>query len=185
MSRPVALRHAGKPVGAALTLRGGSAVLERDGRRLDATVSRRGAWIDILTGSTGGTGGGTVRCATARNARGIWVACEGRTYLLEIEHREAAGRAVAGAADEIRAPMTGRVIAVTASPGAAVKEGDLLLTIEAMKMEFKLPAPEDGTVLDVSCAAGDLVELGQLLVRLKPASAAEGSRPGSAGAGEA
>jgi biotin carboxyl carrier protein len=65
--------------------------------------------------------------------------------------------------------MTGRVVSVSAGPGDAPREGDLLLTIEAMKMEFKLTAPEDGTVLEVACAEGDLVELGQLLVKLKPA----------------
>jgi biotin carboxyl carrier protein len=66
--------------------------------------------------------------------------------------------------------MTGRVVTVVAVPGAETREGDLLLTIEAMKMEFKLTAPENGSVLEVMCAPGDRVELGQLLVRLKPDS---------------
>jgi biotin carboxyl carrier protein len=65
--------------------------------------------------------------------------------------------------------MTGRVVSVAAKAGTEAREGDLLLTVEAMKMEFKLVAPEDGTVLEVACADGDRVELGQLLVRLRPA----------------
>jgi len=64
--------------------------------------------------------------------------------------------------------MTGRVVAVAARPGQEAREGDLLLTIEAMKMEFRLAAPEDGTVAELLCAEGDRVELGQLLVRLVP-----------------
>jgi biotin carboxyl carrier protein len=71
--------------------------------------------------------------------------------------------------------MTGRVVSVAALAGATAKEGDLLLTIEAMKMEFKLTAPEDGVLLEVACAAGDRVELGQLLIRLKPDAAAGGA----------
>jgi len=62
--------------------------------------------------------------------------------------------------------MTGRVVQVAAKSGATVKEGDLLVTIEAMKMEFKLVAPEDGRVEEIRCAAGDRVELGDLLVQL-------------------
>ena len=76
------------------------------------------------------------------------------------------------AADEIRAPMTGRVIAVAARAGMEAHEGDLLLTIEAMKMEFRLIAPRDGTVAEVLCSEGDRVELGQLLARLDPKATA-------------
>jgi len=42
------------------------------------------------------------------------------------------------------------------------------VTIEAMKMEFKVVAPEDGRVEEIRCAAGDRVELGDLLVMLEP-----------------
>jgi len=64
--------------------------------------------------------------------------------------------------------MTGRVIQVAAAPGASVREGDLLVTIEAMKMEFKLVAPETGVIAEVRCEAGARVELGDLLVVLEP-----------------
>ena len=74
--------------------------------------------------------------------------------------------------------MTGRVAAVEARAGDEVSEGDHLLTIEAMKMEFKVTAPVAGTVLELSCAAGDRVELGQMLVRL-------GARDSAAAAGPA
>ena len=168
MSRPLALRHAGASLEAALTLRGRSATLERDGRRVEATFSRDGSWIEVRSADR------AHRCAVARSGRGVWVAIEGTTYFLEVEQREAGARGAAVQADEIRAPMTGRVVTVAAVPGGEAREGDLLLTIEAMKMEFKLTAPEDGAVLEVACAPGDRVELGQLLVRLKPAAAEGG-----------
>jgi len=164
MSRPLALRHEAASIDAALTLRGRSVVLDRDGRRFEATFAREGSWIDVRSGDR------TERCAVARSGRGVWVALAGTTWFFEIEHREAGSRGASIAADEIRAPMTGRVVAVAAVPGAETREGDLLLTIEAMKMEFKLTAPENGSVLEVMCAPGDRVELGQLLVRLKPDS---------------
>ena len=164
MSRPLVLRHAGASIDAAITLQGRSAVLERDGRRVETTVVRDGPWIEVRTAER------TERCAVARGGRGVWVAIAGTTWFLEIEQREAGARGASVAADEIRAPMTGRVATVAAVPGAETREGDLLLTIEAMKMEFKLTAPEDGSVLEVACAPGDRVELGQLLVRLKPSA---------------
>jgi len=167
MSRPVALRHAGKPIAGALSLRAGAAVLELDGTRTEAQVKREGPWIEMRSGQ------GIVRAATARNARGIWVALEGRVYLFEVEHRHASSHAEE-ATGEVRAPMTGRVAAVEAVNGARVREDDLLLTIEAMKMEFKVTAPAGGAV-EMLCAAGDKVELGQLLARIAAdAPAADG-----------
>ncbi|MGE5177113.1 MAG: biotin/lipoyl-containing protein [Hyphomicrobiales bacterium] len=168
MSRPLPLRHGGAPVDAAVTLRGAHVSLERAGRRLDAVVARDGAAIEVRAD------GRAIRCVAARGPRNVWVAIEGRTYVFEIEHREDGAKGAGDGADEIRAPMTGRVVAVAARAGAPAREGDLLLTIEAMKMEFKLTAPEDGTVLEVLCAEGDRVELGQLLARLAPDGAEGG-----------
>ncbi len=165
MSR-LALRWQGRAVDADLEIRAPRAVLAREGRRLEAEVRRTDDWIEIRSGER------VVRCGAVVSPRGVWVALEGRTYLLERAHREAAAPEGARSSDEIRAPMTGRVIAVAARAGTAVSEGDLLLTIEAMKMEFRLTAPEDGTVAEVLCAEGDRVELGQLLARLDPKGSA-------------
>jgi biotin carboxyl carrier protein len=161
MSR-VTLRWEGRAVEADLELRSPRAVLAREGRRLEAEFRRVDDWIEIRSG------GRSARVGAVVSPRGVWVAFEGRTYLLERAHRDAAVAEGAHATDEIRAPMTGRVVAVAARAGREVGEGDLLLTIEAMKMEFRLTAPEDGTVAEVLCAEGDRVELGQLLARLDP-----------------
>ena len=161
MSR-LALRWEGRPVEAEVELRGPRAVLTRDGRRTEVEVRRVDDWVEIRSGDR------VVRLGAVATPRGVWVALDGRTYLLERAQRDAAAPSGAASTDEIRAPMTGRVVAVAARTGEAASEGDLLLTIEAMKMEFRLTAPEDGVVAEVLCAEGDRVELGQLLVKLKP-----------------
>jgi len=154
----------GTRIEATVAFRGGIATVTRDDASVDALYRREGAWITLTIGDV------THRAAVSKDARGVWITCRGRTWIIVPEGREGAPRGPADAPDEIRAPMTGRVVSVAARAGGRAQEGDLLLTIEAMKMEFKLTAPEDGTVLEVACAEGDRVELGQLLVRLKPAA---------------
>ena len=158
----LSLTWMGRAVEAELELRPPRAVMTREGRRVEAVLHRSGRWIEIEQGGRG------TRCAAVVSPRGVWVAIEGRTYVLERAHREAADLEGDRSADEVRAPMTGRVAAVAVKPGAKAREGELLLTIEAMKMEFKLSAPEDGVVTEILCAEGDRVELGQLLVKLEP-----------------
>jgi acetyl/propionyl-CoA carboxylase alpha subunit len=141
--------------------KGDRLALDAYGRRFEADVTREGLWFHVRSG------GRVTRCAVARGRRGVWVSCEGRSYLLEEERPESAARGARPSTDELRAPMTGRVVQVAAVPGATVGEGDLLVTIEAMKMEFKLVAPEAGVVAEVRCEAGARVELGDLLVMLE------------------
>lgn len=69
---------------------------------------------------------------------------------------------------KVNSPLPGKVIAVKVAPGRQVKRGDLLLIIEAMKMENELFAGESGTVRRVHVSAGQNVETGDLLVELTP-----------------
>ena len=62
--------------------------------------------------------------------------------------------------------MPGKVVAVKASVGQAVKKGEVVLVLEAMKMENEVVAPEDGTVASIDVAAGDSVEAGVVLATL-------------------
>ncbi len=66
--------------------------------------------------------------------------------------------------DRLLAPMPGRVIEVRTAPGALVQKGDVLVVLEAMKVQMRLAAPRDGTVLAVRAAAGELVDDGAELV---------------------
>jgi len=64
----------------------------------------------------------------------------------------------------LRAPMPGRVLTTHVKPGEAVQKGQLLLILEAMKMEHRITSPVRGTVEELPVAAGDQVTNGQLLV---------------------
>jgi len=164
MSRTVSLRWQGRAIDVRASIADGRAALEWDERRVEAAVAREGRWIDVTLD------GRRHRAAAARDGRGIWISIEGRLYRFEIAHRHAGGTDDGDASGEVLAPMTGRVAAVEAREGATVQEGDLLLTIEAMKMEFKVQAPIAGRVGQVACAAGDRVDLGQMLLRIQPAT---------------
>jgi biotin carboxyl carrier protein len=70
-------------------------------------------------------------------------------------------------AETISSPMPGTVLEVKVTPGQAVKAGDVLLILEAMKMENEIMAPSDGTVDTVPVAKGASVNSGDVLVTLK------------------
>ncbi|WP_099867349.1 pyruvate carboxylase [Pararhizobium haloflavum] len=72
-------------------------------------------------------------------------------------------KAEAGNADHIGAPMPGVVSSVTVSPGQKVSSGDVLLSIEAMKMETAIHADRDGTIAEVLVKAGDQIDAKDLL----------------------
>jgi 3-methylcrotonyl-CoA carboxylase alpha subunit len=72
------------------------------------------------------------------------------------------------AGDDIRAPMPGKVLDVKTSVGKAVKRGDALVVMEAMKMEHSLTAPRDGVVQAVNATAGAQTIEGAVLIRLEP-----------------
>jgi biotin carboxyl carrier protein len=67
---------------------------------------------------------------------------------------------------KIAAPMPGKILGVKASQGQAVKRGDVLVLLEAMKMENEIVAPSDGTVASINVATGDSVEAGATLATL-------------------
>ena len=67
---------------------------------------------------------------------------------------------------QVKAGAAGKVFSIDASVGQAVKAGDAIVTIEAMKMEIPVVAPEDGTVASIDVAVGDSIESGAVLATL-------------------
>ena len=78
----------------------------------------------------------------------------------------AAPAPVAAGAQTISAPMPGTILKVNVANGQAVKKGDVLMVLEAMKMENEIMAPADGTVTSVNVNAGASVEAGTVLCAL-------------------
>ncbi|MGO5052236.1 biotin/lipoyl-containing protein [Lachnospiraceae bacterium LCP25S3_G4] len=67
---------------------------------------------------------------------------------------------------KVEAGAAGKIFKVEASVGQAVKKGDAIIIVEAMKMEIPVVAPEDGTVASIHVSVGDSVEAGSLLATL-------------------
>jgi 3-methylcrotonyl-CoA carboxylase alpha subunit len=87
-----------------------------------------------------------------------WVFHDGRTYEIADEAGDSArgrGGPMHGA---ITAPMPATVIAVKVAAGDEVKRGDVLIVLEAMKMELPVRAPGEGRIAAVHCRPGDLVQ---------------------------
>ena len=96
-----------------------------------------------------------------------WVFLDGQTYV--IDARPAGDAPRQAHADEdaaLSAPMPATVTDVRVAPGDRVARGDVLLTLEAMKMVLQVVAPRDGMVKALRCAPGDLVQPGVVLVEM-------------------
>jgi len=110
--------------------------------------------------------GHPVRVALIRTADGVWVGWPGRSKFFGPERASKSAPEVVER--ELRAPMTGKVVEILATPGAKVKAGAVLVVLEAMKMEYRLTSGRDATIESVACMEGERVDLGQVLVRLSP-----------------
>ena len=107
------------------------------------------------------------------------VTLNGKTYEVEVEAGQAmlvdeyeayapapAAAAVTAAGEVVAAPMPGNILKVNVSQGQAVKAGDVLVVLEAMKMENEIMAPRDGSVAQVVVSKGAVVDTGAALVVL-------------------
>jgi len=116
-------------------------------------------------------GAETEGIATTNQDR-VLVFSEGQAFAFTLPG--AAGAAAEGAAGDgtLISPMPGRIVAVDAREGNRVRQGDKLVTIEAMKMEHSLTAPFDGIVVEVHALEGGQVSEGTVLVRVETQDAA-------------
>ena len=75
--------------------------------------------------------------------------------------------AASGAGESINAPMPGNILSVNVAAGDTVKKGQVLMVLEALKMENEIMAPRDGKVTAVDVAKGAAVESGALLCTIQ------------------
>lgn len=105
----------------------------------------------------------------ARDGDDRIVAIDGRVWTVGPPERSGGGGA-AGSADadgRITTPMPGKVVAVKASAGDTVSEGDTLVVVEAMKMEHELRAPFDGRVTVLDAEVGANVQYGDVVAEVE------------------
>ena len=100
---------------------------------------------------------------------GLVVLTAGRQHLVSLIGYDRSDASPHGDDGVLRAPMNGRIVAVLVEAGQAVKQGDRLILLEAMKMEHALVAPFDGVVAELTAAAGDPAAEGAALVRIAAA----------------
>ena len=85
---------------------------------------------------------------------------------------------------ELRSPLQAHIVQTLVQPGQAVHTGQLLLVLEAMKMEHEICAPADGTVRELQCQEGDTVQEGAMLLILDAHAPTAKSQPKAAQATE-
>ena len=147
-----------------------TATLEESGEALDLRLDGDPAlyleWLgeDVLQATYGRAPFQAQISASGAHVR-VLIAGERYDFAPAGAHADFAG---AEGGDEVKAPLPGRIAAVACAPGQAVKKGDPLVTLEAMKMEHALKAPRDGTIATVHATAGQQVREGETLVRLAP-----------------
>ncbi|MGE5277341.1 MAG: acetyl-CoA carboxylase biotin carboxyl carrier protein subunit [Acidobacteriota bacterium] len=134
-----------------------------DGERVAFRVCGNGAAGEVIE-----TGGRRHRVRAAGQGDRVFVWCDGQVY----EFTRARGSDRGADRGDLRAPMPGRIRKNFVSAGEAVKRGQVLLILEAMKMEHAIRSPRDGAVRRLPHAEGDLVEAGTVLVELGEGPAA-------------
>jgi acetyl-CoA/propionyl-CoA carboxylase biotin carboxyl carrier protein len=139
----------------------GAKVQIGDGERCYAAAEVEQTWMSVTLD------GVRREYRWAEADRHLWIADERGTWHLREAEETKIHRAAGAQQAEILSPMPGSVIAVSASSGTEVSEGDVVVVVEAMKMEHSLTAPVSGQV-EVLVSVGDQVTVDQVLARLVP-----------------
>lgn len=123
--------------------------------------------------------GQIARAAVAGQAEVYTVSVNGQSYVVEVNDggdvtgivpvgtaAASTGVAAQGSGEPITAPLAGNIFKVHVSPGQSVQEGDVVIILEAMKMETEIRAPHPGTVSQINIKEGDAVSVGDVLISM-------------------
>ena len=110
--------------------------------------------------------GVSARPTVVRDRPRLTAVLDGVNWTFEVVDRLAPPQEAATGGGRLVAPMPGRIVSVAVTPGQVVVKGEVLLVLEAMKVQMRVAAPHDGTVEAVHVAAGELVDDGRELVVL-------------------
>lgn len=121
--------------------------------------------------------------AYAVEGRETWVFIDGRTFLVSDTADGSPRRSSLGDQDAFTAPMPATVLKINVTAGQAVERNDVVMVLEAMKMELPIRSPRDGVVKAIGCEVGELVKPGTTLLELEgdPSRASGSPRAGSRG----
>lgn len=103
----------------------------------------------------------------AWEGRRAWVHVGGEVFVIDPSETEGRRTSASADVDALSPPMPATVVRVDVKPGDTVTNGDVIVLLEAMKMELPIRAPRDGIVSRVNCRAGELVQPGSPLVVLE------------------
>ena len=112
------------------------------------------------------TESGRIVAYGVRAGNATWVFLDGRVYLVDSRGPTAGARAKHHDEAALAAPMPATVVAINVAPGQDIKAGEVLIVLEAMKMELAVTAPHDARVRAIACKVGELVQPGVPLVEL-------------------
>ncbi|HEX3793639.1 MAG TPA: biotin carboxylase N-terminal domain-containing protein [Acidimicrobiales bacterium] len=153
---PVAVQVTGRPDEAKVAIDGNTPVLARVEALSDGLL----VTID----------GHRQRAIVAATGATTWVWLDGETFAFSELAPQRRGSGAGAIENEVRSPMPGTVITVNVQVGDEVEQGDALLIVEAMKMEYTLVAPRAGRIVQVKAGVGDRVLVDAPLVHLEAVS---------------
>jgi 3-methylcrotonyl-CoA carboxylase alpha subunit len=121
-------------------------------------VSAHDGRLQVTTGDTTQSGNAVA------SGDEIWVTVDGEVFVFQVTIGARGAHHAASAQDAFSPPMAATVVRIAVKPGDHVDDGDVLIALEAMKMELPIRAPRAGIVRAVHCREGELVQPGQVLI---------------------